>query len=84
MASEVAAGTFWQAIVDHVTGPPLHPCSTRSRPLADPHADPGLTRLGVTATLGLLLLSPAWRAPRRWSQPALPASPLAVSEREGW
>jgi hypothetical protein len=41
MASEVGAGTFWQAIVDHVTGPPpADPCSTRSRPLADSHADP--------------------------------------------
>jgi hypothetical protein len=25
MASEVGAGTFWQAIVDHVTGPPCRP-----------------------------------------------------------
>jgi hypothetical protein len=41
MASEVGAGTFWQAIVDHVTGPPpADPCSTRARPLADSHADP--------------------------------------------
>jgi len=39
-----------------------------------------LTRLGVTATLGLLLLSQGWRASRRWSQPALPASLLAVSK----
>jgi hypothetical protein len=42
-----------------------------------------LTRLGVTATLGLLLLSQAWCAPRQWSEPVLPASLLAVSEREG-
>jgi hypothetical protein len=40
MASEVGAATFWQAIVDHVTGPPCRPCSTRSRPLADSHAVP--------------------------------------------
>jgi hypothetical protein len=49
-------------------------------PLADSHAA-RLTRLGVTATLGLLMLSQVWRAPRRWSEPALAASLLAVSER---
>jgi hypothetical protein len=37
-----------------------------------------LTRLGLTATLRLLLLSQGWRALRRWSGPALPASFLAV------
>jgi hypothetical protein len=30
-------------------------------------------------TLRLVLLSQAWRAPRRWSEPALAASLLAVS-----
>jgi len=38
-----------------------------------------LTRFSATATLGLLLLSQAWRAPWRWSEPALPASLLPVS-----
>jgi hypothetical protein len=84
MASEVGAGTFWQTIVHPCAGPPpAGPCSTRSRPLADPHADP-LTRLGITATLGLLLLSQAWRTAAVVAEPALPASPLAVSERWGW
>jgi hypothetical protein len=36
--------------------------------LAESHAVP-LTRLDITATLGLLLLSQVWRTPRRWSQP---------------
>jgi hypothetical protein len=64
-------------------GRPCHPCSTSSRPLADPHADPGLTRLGVTATLGLLLLSPAWRTAAVVATRAAGVA-LGVSEREGW
>jgi hypothetical protein len=46
--------------------------------LVGPHADP-FDSARRDGDPGLLLLSQAWRASRRWSQPALPASLLAVS-----
>jgi hypothetical protein len=39
MASEVGAGTFWQGIVDDVTGRPLTTVLDQPGRLADPHAD---------------------------------------------
>ena len=52
MASEVGTGTFWQAIVDQVTGPPLPPVLDELQPVgrlarrprfdsARRHRDPG-------------------------------------------
>jgi len=81
MASQVGTGTFWQDIVDQVTGPPADPARRDPGRLADPHADP-LTRLGVTATLGLLLLSPAWRTAAVVATRAAGVAPGGV-EREG-
>jgi hypothetical protein len=67
MASDVAAGTFWPAIVDHVAGPPLPPVLDKiqavGRPARRPrfdsarrHRDPGAAPVvtGVARTAAVV------------------------------